>query len=138
MGSQPNIPFKDGENIDLPIFNIVTILPIFNIVTIANATNNFSVYDKIEGGFGLVYKETLRYYCGDCSRASLPSSRFKADNYSLASNVLLDNEMNPKISSFDIARAFGGDQVYKKTRRVIGTSGYIARKPWIEGNAIQI
>ncbi|GMP75080.1 hypothetical protein CsSME_00032294 [Camellia sinensis var. sinensis] len=48
--SQPNIPFKDDENIDLPIFNIVTI---------ANATNNFSVYDKIEGGFGLVYKVSL-------------------------------------------------------------------------------
>ncbi|KAL7213298.1 hypothetical protein ACSBR2_015920 [Camellia fascicularis] len=47
-GSRPNIPFKDDENIDLPIFNIVTI---------ANATNNFSISNKIgEGGFGPVYK----------------------------------------------------------------------------------
>ncbi|THG00637.1 hypothetical protein TEA_011640 [Camellia sinensis var. sinensis] len=47
-GSRPNIPFKDDENIDLPIFNIVTI---------TNATNNFSISNKIgEGGFGLVYK----------------------------------------------------------------------------------
>ncbi|GMP75078.1 hypothetical protein CsSME_00032293 [Camellia sinensis var. sinensis] len=47
-GSRPNIPFKDDENIDLPIFNIVTI---------PNATNNFSISNKIgEGGFGLVYK----------------------------------------------------------------------------------
>ncbi|KAL7243985.1 hypothetical protein ACSBR1_016246 [Camellia fascicularis] len=47
-GSWSNIPFKDDENIDLPIFNIVTI---------ANATNNFSISDKIgEGGFVSVYK----------------------------------------------------------------------------------
>ncbi|CAL5408583.1 unnamed protein product [Camellia sinensis] len=38
-----------------------------------------------------------------------------------ASNVLLDNEMNSKISDFGIARAFEGDQISKKTRRVIGT-----------------
>ncbi|KAL7243992.1 hypothetical protein ACSBR1_016253 [Camellia fascicularis] len=50
-GSRPNIPFKDDENIDLPIFNIVTI---------ANATNNFSISNKIgEGGFGPVYKGQL-------------------------------------------------------------------------------
>ena len=37
------------------------------------------------------------------------------------SNVLLDGEMNPKISDFGIARIFNGDQIQDKTTRVIGT-----------------
>lgn len=37
------------------------------------------------------------------------------------SNILLDSDMNPRISDFGLARAFRGDQAEANTLRVIGT-----------------
>ncbi|KAL3522127.1 hypothetical protein ACH5RR_014961 [Cinchona calisaya] len=50
-----------------------------------------------------------------------------------ASNILLDSEMNPKISDFGLARTFGGDQYQDNTSRIMGTYGYMAPEYAVDG-----
>ncbi|CAD6269131.1 unnamed protein product [Miscanthus lutarioriparius] len=43
-----------------------------------------------------------------------------------ASNILLDSDMNPKISDFGLAKVFSSNAIQGNTNRVVGTYGYMA------------
>ncbi|XP_023519180.1 cysteine-rich receptor-like protein kinase 25 [Cucurbita pepo subsp. pepo] len=50
-----------------------------------------------------------------------------------ASNVLLDEKLNPKISDFGLARLFPGDDTHLNTFKIAGTYGYMAPEYAIHG-----
>ncbi|KAL4178811.1 hypothetical protein AMTRI_Chr13g117020 [Amborella trichopoda] len=51
-----------------------------------------------------------------------------------AGNILLDNDLNPKISDFGTARLFGGDETQANTINIVGTYGYMPPEYILQGH----
>ncbi|ESR40809.1 hypothetical protein CICLE_v10027030mg, partial [Citrus x clementina] len=110
---------------------------------VSTATNKFSDANKLgEGGFGPVYKvqhKNLVRLFGCCIDKDekiliyeyIPNKSL--DFFLFDYNILLDKDMNPKISDFGIARICRGNELQANTGRIVGTYRYVSPEYPIQG-----
>ncbi|KAJ1428316.1 S-locus receptor kinase, C-terminal [Sesbania bispinosa] len=100
-----------------------------------NSSLDFHLFDKVKGA-ELNWKQRSNIINGIAKGLLYlhEDSRLRVIHRDLkASNILLDHQMNPKISDFGLARTFGGDQWQANTIKVVGTYGYMAPEYAMEG-----
>ncbi|XP_070007834.1 G-type lectin S-receptor-like serine/threonine-protein kinase SD1-1 [Nicotiana sylvestris] len=100
-----------------------------------NASLDYFIFDPSRNA-SLAWKNRFEIAMG-ISRGLLylhQDSRFRIIHRDLkTSNILLDSDLNAKISDFGLAKSFGGDQMEGKTKRVIGTYGYMSPEYTADG-----
>ncbi|KAK7405573.1 hypothetical protein VNO78_07006 [Psophocarpus tetragonolobus] len=116
--SYHNVETEESLNLDLPTIPLITILENEKKKRQLNWNLRLNIINGIAKGILYLHED----------------SRLKVIHRDLkASNVLLDDEMNPKISDFGLARAFEKGQNQGNTNRVMGTYGYMAPEYAMEG-----
>ncbi|KAF8700120.1 hypothetical protein HU200_034483 [Digitaria exilis] len=100
-----------------------------------NKSLDFYIFDEIKG-FSLDWNKRLVIIEGIAQGILYlhKHSRLRVIHRDLkASNILLDSEMNPKISDFGLAKIFGLNDTEGNTKRIVGTYGYMAPEYASEG-----
>ncbi|KAL6595543.1 hypothetical protein ACP70R_047883 [Stipagrostis hirtigluma subsp. patula] len=101
-----------------------------------NKSLDFFIFDKSEKRARLDWKKRLAIIEGIAHGLLYlhKHSRLRVIHRDLkASNILLDEIMNPKISDFGIAKIFSSNASEGNTNRVVGTYGYMAPEYASEG-----
>ncbi|KAI8010274.1 G-type lectin S-receptor-like serine/threonine-protein kinase [Camellia lanceoleosa] len=100
-----------------------------------NKSLDYFIFDQTQSGL-LVWPKRFHIING-IARGLLylhQDSRLRIIHRDLkASNILLDIDMNPKISDFGMARSFRGNEIEANTKKVVGTYGYMSPEYAVDG-----
>ncbi|TKY66677.1 Receptor serine/threonine-protein kinase SD1-8 [Spatholobus suberectus] len=101
----------------------------------ANGSLDYFIFDHTKGK-ALDWQKRFCIICG-IARGLMylhQDSRLRIVHRDLKlSNVLLDDDFNPKISDFGMARTVGGEEIEGNTNKIVGTFGYMAPEYAVDG-----
>ncbi|KAK7405361.1 hypothetical protein VNO78_06610 [Psophocarpus tetragonolobus] len=156
--TKPRIPMEDKDKCKQEDLE----LPFFYLVTIVDATNNFSIENKLgEGGFGPVYKgilvdgqeiaikrlsrssgQGLKEFRNEVILCAKLQHRnlvkvigycMEGDEKMLLYEYMPNKSLDLFLFDFGLARMCGSDQAEGSTSIIVGTHGYMAPEYAIDG-----